>query len=203
MTDSDDCLLDDMVRGVLPSVTPYQFAVYAFLVSIAQSTNDVVTIGKRRIAAGLGKGTRSSSGNLQHISQKLTELHELGLIRLGASDRSGTQIEVIQPTRVPWVRQALNLDVTPHRPRDDYFRQPELRAELFKRDDWRCRYCGTLVDDASATLDHILPRSRGGADTSENLATACHGCNSIKSGLTEAEAAPLLLNRLATIARRS
>ena len=66
----------------------------------------MIKVGKRTIAAGLGKGTRSSQGNLQHITEKLQELHDLGLIRLGEADRLGTSIAVISPDQVPWVVKA-------------------------------------------------------------------------------------------------
>lgn len=197
MTPDDRRLLDDLVVGVLPSVTPYQFALYAYLLRSAGTSGEahVIKVGKRTIAAGLGKGTRSSQGNLQHITEKLQELHDLGLIRLGEADRLGTSIAVISPDQVPWVVEALG------RPAElavalDYFRDPELRLELFARDRWRCRYCGVTVDDLTATLDHVVPQSGGGTDDPANLATACHACNSVKSGKTEAEATPLLLARL-------
>lgn len=43
----------------------------------------------------------------------------------------------------------------------------------------RCEYCGTA--DGRMVIDHIIPKSRGGADTSENFATACEPCNRRKA----------------------
>lgn len=61
------------------------------------------------------------------------------------------------------------------------------RIEIFKRDGWRCHLCRWPVDrDArvpdlwAPTIDHLLPLSKGGPDTADNVATAHFQCNSIK-----------------------
>jgi 5-methylcytosine-specific restriction endonuclease McrA len=60
------------------------------------------------------------------------------------------------------------------------------RKEIFARDGWACVYCGRLTKDL--TLDHVMPRHRGGAHTWENLVSACKPCNHHKAGRTPAEA---------------
>jgi 5-methylcytosine-specific restriction endonuclease McrA len=52
------------------------------------------------------------------------------------------------------------------------------RRVLFARDGWRCAYCGT--DSARLTLDHVVPRSRGGNSVWENVVTSCAPCNLTK-----------------------
>lgn len=59
------------------------------------------------------------------------------------------------------------------------------RQNIFKRDGGRCQYCGTHED---LTLDHVLPKSRGGKSTWDNLLTACKKCNSKKGDFTPQEA---------------
>ena len=49
------------------------------------------------------------------------------------------------------------------------------RRALFARDGWRCVYCGT--SSGRLTLDHVVPRSRGGDSAWENVVTACSPCN--------------------------
>jgi 5-methylcytosine-specific restriction endonuclease McrA len=49
------------------------------------------------------------------------------------------------------------------------------RRALFARDRWRCQYCGT--DSGKLTLDHVVPRSRGGESVWENVVTSCAPCN--------------------------
>lgn len=55
------------------------------------------------------------------------------------------------------------------------------RHNVFKRDHGRCQYCGTTKD---LTIDHVIPRSKGGKSTWTNLVTACKRCNSKKSDYT-------------------
>ena len=49
------------------------------------------------------------------------------------------------------------------------------RRALFARDGWRCVYCGTAT--GRLTLDHVVPRSKGGESIWENVVTACAPCN--------------------------
>jgi 5-methylcytosine-specific restriction endonuclease McrA len=49
------------------------------------------------------------------------------------------------------------------------------RRALFARDGWRCVYCGTT--SGRLTLDHVVPRSRGGDSVWENVVTSCAPCN--------------------------
>jgi 5-methylcytosine-specific restriction endonuclease McrA len=49
------------------------------------------------------------------------------------------------------------------------------RRALFARDGWRCVYCGTA--NHRLTLDHVVPRSRGGDSVWENVVTSCAPCN--------------------------
>ena len=49
------------------------------------------------------------------------------------------------------------------------------RRALFARDGWRCVYCGTSA--GRLTLDHVIPRSKGGDSVWENVVTSCGPCN--------------------------
>ncbi|NTV06325.1 MAG: HNH endonuclease [Chlorobiaceae bacterium] len=60
------------------------------------------------------------------------------------------------------------------------------RKNILLRDNFQCQYCGKT--DLPLTIDHMVPRSRGGEDSWENLITACTRCNSIKGSKTPREA---------------
>ena len=53
---------------------------------------------------------------------------------------------------------------------------PLTRRAVFARDDWTCQYCGRTAEN----LDHVVPRSRGGTHTWDNVVAACRRCNSRK-----------------------
>ena len=55
------------------------------------------------------------------------------------------------------------------------------RFNLFLRDQFSCQYCGA---QSEMTFDHVLPRSRGGRTTWENVVAACNRCNLRKANLT-------------------
>lgn len=54
------------------------------------------------------------------------------------------------------------------------------RDKVFQKTDWQCFYC---QNDAT-TIDHMIPRSRGGTDAFENLVGACETCNQNKADMT-------------------
>lgn len=59
------------------------------------------------------------------------------------------------------------------------------RQNLFKRDGFRCVYCGS---GEKLTMDHVIPRAQGGKTTWKNLVTACYKCNAQKGALTVEQA---------------
>lgn len=65
-----------------------------------------------------------------------------------------------------------------------YTRTNLSRRAVFARDNWKCQYCGT----AAETVDHVVPRSRGGSHSWENVVAACRKCNSRKRDKTPDEA---------------
>jgi 5-methylcytosine-specific restriction endonuclease McrA len=94
-----------------------------------------------------------------------------------------------------------------------YVRVPRIvqrkisRRALFARDGWQCVYCGT--SSGRLTLDHVIPRSRGGDSVWENVVTSCAPCNLRKGNRLPQEVhmelrhpprppAPVLFIRLAT-----
>ncbi|WOF23890.1 HNH endonuclease [Microbacterium betulae] len=62
-------------------------------------------------------------------------------------------------------------------------RSPVTRRGVLRRDGFRCGYCGS----SATTIDHVLPRSRGGKDSWENLVACCLRCNNVKSDRTPQE----------------
>ena len=60
------------------------------------------------------------------------------------------------------------------------------RLEVFNRDKYTCQYCGK--ETRHLTLDHVIPRYRGGQHTWENVVSACTACNRRKAGKTPEEA---------------
>jgi 5-methylcytosine-specific restriction endonuclease McrA len=62
------------------------------------------------------------------------------------------------------------------------------RKNLFKRDRYTCQYCGLQPGPEELTVDHLVPRSRGGTSTWENCVLACVECNKRKADRSPAQA---------------
>jgi 5-methylcytosine-specific restriction endonuclease McrA len=75
------------------------------------------------------------------------------------------------------------------------FSLPLSRRTVMARDHYVCQYCGVQPGKASLTIDHVLPRSRGGDTVWENIVTACGTCNRRKGNRTPEEAGMHLLQQ--------
>jgi len=67
------------------------------------------------------------------------------------------------------------------------------RLEIFNRDHYTCQYCGK--ETHQLTLDHVIPRHRGGEHTWENVVSACVPCNRRKAGKISEQAGMRLISR--------
>jgi 5-methylcytosine-specific restriction endonuclease McrA len=108
----------------------------------------------------------------------------IGLILTGKAEMVANGRGYIHTTRFSYPQPSvIRLEQIVHRPRP---RVKLTKREIFRRDDYVCQYCGQ--PSARPTVDHIIPRVRGGEYSWENLVTACPQCNRRKGGKTLQEA---------------
>ena len=69
------------------------------------------------------------------------------------------------------------------------------RRNIYARDENRCQYCGKRFHTSELTLDHVIPRSRGGTSTWANLVCCCVACNARKGGRIPADARIKLIRK--------
>ncbi|MFQ5851905.1 MAG: HNH endonuclease [Candidatus Binatia bacterium] len=69
------------------------------------------------------------------------------------------------------------------------------RFNIYARDKCMCQYCGKRLPRHELNLDHVIPRSRGGTSTWENVVCSCQSCNRRKGGRTPQEAKITLLRK--------
>ncbi|NIA11907.1 MAG: HNH endonuclease [Nitrospiraceae bacterium] len=67
-------------------------------------------------------------------------------------------------------------------------REFPTRKAIFIRDNFTCAYCGKVLSDSEITVDHVVPKSRGGSWTWGNLCTCCKKCNQKKGDRLPEEA---------------
>ncbi len=100
--------------------------------------------------------------------------------------------------RVPIVGGALRVPRVLHLL--EYDKNPRVvvrltRRNLMLRDEHQCQYCSGRPGVRELNLDHVIPRSRGGTDSWENLVVSCRVCNLKKGRRTPEEAGMLLLRK--------
>lgn len=88
----------------------------------------------------------------------------------------GDDIAVHSPSFVLLVPPHIRLTVT-HQERRGWKIPAVTRREVLRRDHHTCQYCGST---RQLTIDHVIPRSKGGKHTWDNVVTACERCNSRK-----------------------
>ncbi len=122
-----------------------------------------------------------------------TTRRALGLLISGKAEMLLNGRGYVHTIRQDYPRPSIiRIDHMIHRPR------PRVRLskrEIFRRDNYACQYCGSKT--GRLTIDHIIPRHRGGDHTWDNLATACQSCNLKKGGRTLREAHMILLRPVA------
>ncbi|HMK08394.1 MAG TPA: HNH endonuclease [Anaerolineales bacterium] len=115
----------------------------------------------------------------------------LGLLLTGRAEMVANGRGYVHTIRLTLPRPSvIRLDRMVHRPR------PKVRLtkrELFRRDNFTCQYCGQRAP--RLTIDHVVPRHRGGQHIWSNLVTACPACNLHKGGRTLGEAHMALQRR--------
>lgn len=69
------------------------------------------------------------------------------------------------------------------------------RINILIRDRHTCQYCGVRFPRSQLNLDHVIPRSKGGKSTWDNVVTSCHKCNRKKGGMLPEEAGLKLIKK--------
>jgi 5-methylcytosine-specific restriction endonuclease McrA len=87
-----------------------------------------------------------------------------------------------QAVRIPSVIRLLEYRRIPHQSRS------LSRKNILMRDRYTCQYCHKVLPSNELTLDHVIPRSRAGETSWENLVACCHSCNNRKGNRTPDEA---------------
>lgn len=89
--------------------------------------------------------------------------------------------------KVPEIMLLVHYDQVPRR------RVTFSRKNVYRRDDYTCQYCGAKPSLEDLTVDHVVPRSRGGRTTWTNCVLSCVRCNRRKANRTLAEAGVRLI----------
>lgn len=117
---------------------------------------------------------------LAHAARELADEHPVAAV--AAPVAAAPVARATRPAKGSAAVEAT--EVAKHRARLRRHARRRHGAYVFRRDGYRCSYCGSSSD---LTLDHIVPLSRGGANGPRNLTTACRGCNSAKNARTPGE----------------
>ena len=136
-----------------------------------------------------------------HVLRQIKQLENKGCVRVGDTTRDGTLYEIVLPADVPSVVERISM-ATDTATDLDWYNDPTRRQQIYERDNWTSQYCGEKVNNDNVTLDHFIPRCKGGTNQKDNLRTACLTCNSVKSGKTNEEAALPLLTSIKDRQRR-
>jgi len=184
-------LVCDVVDGLIPILKPYEAAIYWWMLR-----NSLLSHGRAELVVSVNalrsRVVHSSSGQTEKLSpQTVTEglrgLADKGaVLRVGEVGRDGTPYRIKLPREIPACQERLAArDAAPASSggdaldgRMDYYNTPELRREVWERDEYKCAYCGRQLTEHTATLDHQTPVSFGGDNSKDNLVTACLACNS-------------------------
>lgn len=188
-------IIIEFIDFLMPELTPYESSLYLFFLrnSFFKNNSSQIRVGFRIIGRNFGQGPKSKIPADKTIQNNIKQLEEKGCLIIGDTTREGTLYTIKLPKEISLVKEKTKKDNVEI---EDYFNDPQKRKELFERDNYLCYYCGEKVTPENSTLDHLFPQWKGGTHSKDNLKTSCLICNSIKSGKSYEEAAPLLLKRI-------
>lgn len=127
-------------------------------------------------------------GGSAHAVDRDGETYDFDLWRLTPPSNDDDTIPIVGGSlRIPRVLHLQRYDRLPK----NHVRL--TRRNLLLRDENRCQYCARTPPLRDLNIDHVMPRSRGGPDTWENLVVACRRCNLVKGRRTPDEARMRLL----------
>ena len=69
------------------------------------------------------------------------------------------------------------------------------KSAIYCRDNWSCQYCGCHLSKSNATIDHVIPRAKGGSTSWKNCVASCKDCNRTKGCKTPNEASMPLISQ--------
>jgi 5-methylcytosine-specific restriction endonuclease McrA len=125
---------------------------------------------------------------IEHWTRAVTDLF-LGKVELVEASRDRTIKMVGREMPMPAVVRVLR-----HFRRDRQ-RIKFSRLNIYARDRFTCQFCAEQLPTEDLTFDHVLPRSRGGRTTWENIVTCCVPCNAEKADRTPEQAGMKLVRR--------
>jgi 5-methylcytosine-specific restriction endonuclease McrA len=159
--------------------------------SLAMLDSSVLVLNKVYRPIHVTSVRRAISLLYQGVARVLDEQFQLLDFESWAAVGAAAHDEAIHtPTRVIRVPRVIVLVTYEHMPRH---RVRFSRFNVYARDDSTCQYCGRRLPRSELNLDHVVPRSRGGTTSWENVVCSCVGCNLRKGGRTPGEAGLRLL----------
>lgn len=105
--------------------------------------------------------------------------------KVWADETTGEYYEVVSVSKIVKIPKILILKYYVKLP---YKRVAPTRKNIFKRDNYVCQYCGIDMCEKTATIDHVVPRCKGGGSTWTNMVASCKDCNLYKGNRTPKEA---------------
>jgi 5-methylcytosine-specific restriction endonuclease McrA len=105
--------------------------------------------------------------------------------KVWADESSGEYYEVVSVSKIVKIPKILILKYYVKLP---FKKVAANRKAVLRRDKYVCQYCGLDLCDKTATIDHVIPRSKGGGSTWTNMVAACKDCNLFKGNRTPKEA---------------
>lgn len=185
-------LIAEIVNYLQPQLSAYEAAFYwhMFGKTIVEQKTQYGVFSTRGLGTGAVSPTRSDTDVIAYstVAKILSGLEEKGaILKSGEPGRDGTPYRVNLPEEIPSCvelmkkiaieKESSESAIDEHK-RLDFYNVKENRLRLFERDAYKCYKCGKQLTRFDATLDHLIPVSKGGDNSFDNLSTCCLGCNS-------------------------
>ena len=182
-------ILEDLQDYLAPGLDTYELAIYLYIFRHSRMLGKPdATIGfksaRQRISTGIGvNGTPMSE---KTCYDRLRSLETKGCVRVLASERRGTRVQLFLPGEIPGIVPIASAKAELTLEEMDFFAVATNRNAILRREGERCFYClKTLVPD-TLVVEHTVSRPEG-ANGYRNVVAACRACNNSKGAVEAAD----------------
>ena len=172
---------------LVPILDSYEQAIYRYIFRYTYLIGEKQMLYSTRTAEiGLGTGNNTKSASTKMRSKKLRSLETKGAVRIIERSNKGILVELVLPNDIDGLikreyEETLNMVSL------DFYKDRRLLPALLERENYRCFYTGKIITQDNCYLDHVIPESKGGGNSYNNIVATCYDANSMKNDVDVAD----------------
>lgn len=180
-------ILAQIQDHLVPILDSYEQAIYRYIFRYTYLIGEKQMLYSTRTAEiGLGTGDNTKPASTKTRSKKLRSLETKGAVRIIERSNKGILVELVLPNDIDGLIKR-EYEKTLNMVSLDFYKDRRLLPALLERENYRCFYTGKIITQDNCYLDHVIPESKGGGNSYNNIVATCYDANSMKNDVDVAD----------------